>query len=78
MIEPWIVEEYFEDLQRSWQQVFSQWPLGIQPHFISYEEIFQNGHSWNPTELAERLGVNFTNVLNAALRQYSCAKKVQT
>lgn len=41
----------------SWQHVFSQWPLGIQPHFISYEEVFENGHSWSPKELAERLGI---------------------
>ena len=56
-IEPKVFQDHFEALQKSWRQVFSQWPLGIQPHFISYEEIFQNGHSWNPKELAEILGI---------------------
>jgi hypothetical protein len=30
----------FENLDKFWRKAFSEWPLGIEPHFLTYEDLF--------------------------------------
>ena len=57
-IDPKSFQEEFESQKESWKRVFSQWPLGIEPHFVSYEDLFSEDLTSVFGNILQRLGVD--------------------
>ena len=46
-------------MTESWTRAFEEWPLGVQPHFVTYEDLFLESGP-NPdllNEIVQRLGL---------------------